>query len=99
MTSLPAPAWAQRVRSELRATGGMVPATSRPEVAELTAHEVQVALMVAEGRTNREVAAALFLAPKTVEHHLSAIFRKLGVKRRTELARVFAGELPAGSAA
>jgi DNA-binding NarL/FixJ family response regulator len=45
------------------------------------------------------VAAALFLAPKTIEHHLSTIFRKLGVKRRTELARLFAGELEAPAAA
>jgi DNA-binding NarL/FixJ family response regulator len=50
-------------------------------------------MLVAEGRTNREVAASLFLAPKTIEHHLSAIYRKLDVKRRTELARVFAAEL------
>ena len=39
------------------------------------------------------MAGALFLAPKTIEHHLSAIFRKLGITRRTELARVFAAEL------
>jgi DNA-binding NarL/FixJ family response regulator len=75
----------------------MVPAVTRPETAELTPHEVQVALLVAEGRTNREVAAALFLAPKTIEHHLSTIFRKLGIKRRTELARVFAEELTVSS--
>ena len=41
------------------------------------------------------MAAATFLAPKTVEHHLTTIFRKLGLRRRTELARLFAGELPA----
>ena len=57
----------------------MVPPRSQPGSSELTAHELQVALMVAEGRTNREVAAALFLAPKTIEHHLSTIFRKLGL--------------------
>ena len=71
----------------------MVPAASRPELGELTPHEVQVALMVAEGRTNREAAAALFLSPKTIEHHLGAIYRKLGIARRTELARAFAGAL------
>jgi DNA-binding NarL/FixJ family response regulator len=68
----------------------MVPPRERPGSSELTAHELQVALMVAEGRTNREVAAALFLAPKTIEHHLSAIFRKLGIRRRTELAHALA---------
>ena len=91
--ALPSERWARVARRELRATGGMVPAASRPELGELTPHEVQVALMVAEGRTNREVAAALFLSPKTIEHHLGAIYRKLGIARRTELARAFAGEL------
>jgi DNA-binding CsgD family transcriptional regulator len=85
--------WAARARRELRAAGGAVPALVRPDLEELTQHEIQVALLVAEGRTNKEVAAALFVAPKTIEHHLSAIFRKLGVRRRTELARVFAREL------
>jgi DNA-binding NarL/FixJ family response regulator len=85
--------WAARTRQELRATGTTAPSAARPELAELTPHEVQIALMVAEGRTNREVAAAMFLAPKTVEHHLTTIFRKLGLRRRTELARLFAGEL------
>ncbi|HEV2815327.1 MAG TPA: LuxR C-terminal-related transcriptional regulator, partial [Solirubrobacteraceae bacterium] len=85
--------WAAKSRTELRATGGMVPIQAREELEDLTPHELQVALLVAEGRTNREVAAALFLAPKTIEHHLSAIFRKLDVSRRTELARVFAAEL------
>ena len=87
---LPAPAWAAKARHELRTTGGMVPPRERPGSTELTAHELQVALMVAEGRTNREVAAALFLAPKTIEHHLSTIFRKLGIRRRTELAHALA---------
>ncbi len=90
---LGAAAWAAKARTELRATGGMVPVQSRAELDELTPHELQVALLVAEGKTNREVAAALFLAPKTIEHHLSAIFRKLDIRRRTELARVFAAEL------
>ncbi len=89
--------WAARARTELRAAGGMAPARARRELEALTPHEIQVARLVAEGRTNREVAAALFLAPKTIEHHLSTIFRKLDVKRRTELARVFAGEpVPVG---
>jgi DNA-binding CsgD family transcriptional regulator len=45
---------------------------------------------VAEGRTNREVGAALFLSPKTVEFHLARVYRKLGVSSRAELARRFA---------
>jgi DNA-binding CsgD family transcriptional regulator len=47
----------------------------------------RVALLVAEGRTNREVAAALFLGEPTVASHLTRIYRKLGVRSRTELAR------------
>lgn len=87
--------WARRARSELRATGAAVPAETPALFALLTAHEVQVAQLVAEGRTNREIAAALFVAPKTVEHHLSRVFRKLGIRRRTELAAV-AAELRPG---
>jgi DNA-binding NarL/FixJ family response regulator len=57
---------------------------------QLTAHELQVALVVANGATNREAAAALFLSPKTIEFHLAHIYRKLGVHTRTELAGVAA---------
>ena len=48
--------------------------------------------LVAQGLTNREVAGSLFLSPKTIEHHLSAIYRKLGVRSRTQLARLFGDE-------
>jgi DNA-binding NarL/FixJ family response regulator len=58
---------------------------------------MQVALMVAQGGSNREVGASLFLSPKTIEHHLSTIFRKLGIKRRTELARALGADLPGES--
>ncbi len=57
----------------------------------LTPAEERVAALVAEGKTNREVAAALFLSDRTVEGHLSRIFGKLGVRSRTELARVLTG--------
>ena len=78
--------WLQRAEAELRSTGRTVrPRDSRDD--ELTPSELQVALRVAEGLTNREVAGVLFLSPKTVEHHLSSIYRKLGVRSRTELAR------------
>ena len=93
--------WADRARAELEATGG--PAGTRAEPAagpgagahELTSSELKIALLVAQGMTNREVAAALFLSPKTVEHHLSSIYRKLDVRSRTQLARLFAEERPA----
>ena len=60
----------------------------------LTGSESRVAALVASGRTNREVAAQLFTTVSTVEAHLTRIYRKAGVRSRTELARrVAAGEL------
>lgn len=56
------------------------------ETDELTPHEAEVARLIAAGRTNREIAAALDVSPKTVEAHLSRIYRKLEVRSRTELA-------------
>ncbi|HEX2104189.1 MAG TPA: LuxR family transcriptional regulator [Solirubrobacteraceae bacterium] len=85
--------WADRARSELTATGG--PSGPRPDASradELTPQELKIALLVAQGLTNREVAASLFLSPKTIEHHLSAIYRKLDVRSRTQLARLLADE-------
>ncbi len=76
---------------ELRATGGPT-GSAAPAIAtdELTAQELQIALQVAQGRTNREVAAALFLSAKTIEYHLGSIYRKLGIRRRGELAAALA---------
>jgi len=81
--------WAERAAQELTGTGER--ARSRDATREpLTSQETRVALLVAEGLTNREVAAALFLSPKTVEHHLGAVLRKRGLRSRTELARALA---------
>ncbi len=77
--------WSERARTELKRISGR---TATPGA--LTPAEEKVAALVAEGKTNREVAAALFLSERTVEGHLSHIFGKLGVRSRTELARVFA---------
>ena len=61
----------------------------------LTTTEERIARLVVRGRTNREVAAALGLRPKTVEWHLSRVYRKLGVRSRTELAALAgSGEIP-----
>ncbi|MBB2913678.1 DNA-binding CsgD family transcriptional regulator [Streptosporangium becharense] len=80
--------WAARARAELRAAGESV-RSPRPKVAEkLTAQQYEIARIVAAGATNREVAARLFLSPRTVEHHLRNIFTRLGVRSRVELARL-----------
>jgi DNA-binding CsgD family transcriptional regulator len=74
--------WSERARSELRRISGRAASPGA-----LTPAEERVAALVAEGKTNREVAAALFLSERTVEGHLSRVFAKLGVRSRTELAR------------
>ncbi|MDX8151553.1 AAA family ATPase [Patulibacter brassicae] len=83
-------AWALRdaAASELRRLGARLPAALRVagERGELTEREEQVAELVAAGRSNKEVAKLLFLSPKTVEHTLSRVYAKLGVRSRTELA-------------
>ncbi|MET0189415.1 MAG: AAA family ATPase [Pseudonocardia sediminis] len=84
-----APAWAARARSELRAAG--VRSVTAPSThPALTGQELRVCLAVADGATNREVAASLFVSPKTVEHHLGRAFGKLGVTNRAQLARLVA---------
>jgi DNA-binding CsgD family transcriptional regulator len=99
-TRLGARPWADRCRAELTATGGPTgPRPDRSQADELTAQELKIALLVAQGLTNREVAASLFLSPKTIEHHLSAIYRKLDVKSRTQLARLLAEERAPAAAA
>ena len=77
--------WTQRAEAELAATGA---SARRGATAgdSLTSQETRVALLVAGGQTNREIAAALFLSPKTVEHHITSILRKRGLRTRTELA-------------
>ena len=59
----------------------------------LTPHELQVAMIVAKGATNKEAAAALFVSPKTVEHHLGQIYRKLDLRSRTELTALLSGQV------
>jgi DNA-binding CsgD family transcriptional regulator len=77
--------WADRARAELARIGGRPPAGG-----QLTPSQLRVAQLVAEGRSNREVAAALFISPQTVEGHLKRIYPKLGVRSRAELAGRFA---------
>jgi DNA-binding NarL/FixJ family response regulator len=97
---LGAPDWANRTRSELQATGVRLPQPAAAELATLTPQELQVALAVAGGHSNREVAGLLFLSTKTVEFHLRNVFNKLGISRRTQLATMVAlqASLPVSAA-
>jgi DNA-binding CsgD family transcriptional regulator len=78
--SLGAVTWEQGARAELARTG-----VRRPAPGELTASEHRVAELAATGLTNREVAKAAFMSPKTVEANLARVYRKLGIKSRAEL--------------
>ena len=84
--ALGAALWEEKAAAELGRIGGR-----RASGAELTPAEERVAALVADGRTNKQVAAALFLTERTVEFHLTHAYRKLGVRSRAELARRFAG--------
>lgn len=77
--------WVARARAELRAAGE--PTGAPLDRSELTPQQAQIARLVAEGATNREIAAQLFLSHRTVEHHLRNIFARLGVRSRVELTR------------
>jgi DNA-binding CsgD family transcriptional regulator len=79
---LGAPLWSEQTRAELARIGGRSPSRG-----DLTEAENLIARLVAKGRTNREVAAALFLTEHTVETALTRVYRKLGVRSRAELAR------------
>ncbi|MET0510154.1 MAG: AAA family ATPase [Thermoleophilaceae bacterium] len=82
--------WAKRAAAELRATGERLGRRQARAGEELTAQELQVALQAADGKTNKEVGAALFLSPKTVDFHLRRVYRKLEVSSRAELIKHFA---------
>jgi DNA-binding NarL/FixJ family response regulator len=84
--TLGAEPWAEQVRAELRASGETPEPSPGGSLMTLTPQELQVALVVGGGATNREAAAALFISPKTVEFHLGNVYGKLGVRSRTELA-------------
>jgi DNA-binding NarL/FixJ family response regulator len=80
--------WTARATAELAATGQR-PRRSPRDGDQLTSQETRVALLVARGLSNRDIAAALFVSPRTVEHHVSSVLRKRGMRSRTELAGAF----------
>jgi DNA-binding CsgD family transcriptional regulator len=78
-------AFAERARRELLATGETVRKRTVKTLDELTPQEAQVARLAADGQTNAEIGAQLFLSPRTVEWHLRKVFGKLGVSSRKQL--------------
>jgi DNA-binding CsgD family transcriptional regulator len=90
--ALGARAWTERAARELRACGGSTgDQEANDPTEELTPHELQVALVVARGATNREAASQLFVSPKTIDFHLRNVYRKLDIRSRSQLAGMFAG--------
>ena len=83
---LGAPSWADQAGAELEATGATARRRDASTVDDLTPQELQIARLLAEGRTTREAAAAIFVSPKTVEYHLRHVYDKLGIRSRQELA-------------
>jgi DNA-binding NarL/FixJ family response regulator len=86
------PPWAERARAELRATSGTARRRDPSAASQLTPQERQIARLVAEGMTNQEIGAQLYLSPRTIESHLRKAFVKLGVTSRTQLALVALGD-------
>jgi DNA-binding CsgD family transcriptional regulator len=80
--------WADRAEAELRATGETVRKSEPGALGELTPQERKIAGLVTDGLSNREIAAQLYLSPRTVDYHLRKVFTKLGITSRTELARL-----------
>jgi DNA-binding NarL/FixJ family response regulator len=84
--------WADRARIELQATGETARKRDPSTISQLTPQELQIARLVGGGGTNREIAAELFLSPRTIDYHLHKIFTKMGMTSRAELVRLIATE-------
>ena len=78
--------WSAQAGAELAATGETARRRHPSTRNQLTPQELQIASLLAAGRTSREAAASLFISPKTIEYHLRSVYRKLGINSRDELA-------------
>jgi DNA-binding CsgD family transcriptional regulator len=87
--------FAERARRELLATGETVRKRTVETLDDLTPQEMQIAQRAAEGRTNPEIGAQLFLSPRTVEWHLRKVFGKLGISSRKQLRSALPDAAPA----
>ncbi|MGP0053457.1 MAG: ATP-binding protein [Solirubrobacteraceae bacterium] len=84
--------WIDRARAELAASGETLRRRDPSTIDELTPQELQIAMLLAGGKTTREAAAAMFLSPKTIEYHLRHLYLKLDIHSREELPRALAGQ-------
>jgi DNA-binding CsgD family transcriptional regulator len=91
--ALGAEAWSRRARQELRTTGERIGRRAPDLRDRLTAQELQIAQLAAEGLSNRQIAERLFLSPRTIGGHLYRVFPKLEITARTQLRDVFADRL------
>ena len=91
-----AEAFAERARRELSATGETVRKRTVETLDELTTQEAQVARLAADGHTNPEIGAELFISPRTVEYHLRKVFAKLGISSRKDLRRALPAPVHSG---
>jgi DNA-binding CsgD family transcriptional regulator len=82
--------FAERARRELSATGETVRKRTVETPEELTMQEAQIARLAADGHTNPEIGARLFISPRTVEWHLRKVYTKLGVRSRQQLHKTLA---------
>jgi ATP/maltotriose-dependent transcriptional regulator MalT len=88
--------WAERARTELRVSGETARRRDPSTLDQLTPQELQIVRFVGQGATNRDVAAQLFLSPRTIDYHLRQIFTKLGISSRAELIRLRVDERVGG---
>jgi DNA-binding CsgD family transcriptional regulator len=82
--------WADRARQQLRATGETARRRTPDAITQLTPNELQIARLVAQGLTNKQVASQLYLSPRTIDAHLRAVFAKLGITSRRDLSPLIA---------
>jgi DNA-binding CsgD family transcriptional regulator len=97
LSRIGAEAFAERARAELLATGETVRKRTVESRDELTAQEAQVARLAAQGRTNPEIGAQLFISSRTAEYHLHKVFTKLGISSRRKLRDALRDAAPAAS--
>jgi DNA-binding CsgD family transcriptional regulator len=83
-----APPWEERAEAELRATGETARRRDPSTLDQLTPQELQIAGLVASGMTNRQIAAQLYVSPRTIDYHLRKVFSKLALSSRSELVRM-----------